>query len=226
MKSTSRRCRRPPSLWSSIVVVVIRRRRRVVCLSVRTSPISSSCHHVAALVCCHYRCVASSSPNVAEGEVVMWQWLAGVTMATGWVVAIRKEKEGGWWGLQCDALICTTVDGDGLDATLSSPCAVDMAGARLAGTAGDVALACCCRRGLCVPRCERLTTVVGSGGHRRCGEVAAGWGRRGRCGVHGGRLRCEVARRVVTVMGGGEGLYLCLVTSWTKNITVSEFQWT
>jgi len=36
----------------------------------------------------------------------MWQWL-GVTMAAGQVVAIRKEKEGGWCGLQCDVLTWT-----------------------------------------------------------------------------------------------------------------------
>jgi len=31
---------------------------------------------------------------VADGEGVTWQWLVGVTMATGQVVAIKKEKEG------------------------------------------------------------------------------------------------------------------------------------
>jgi len=41
--------------------------------------------------CCHE---LLSSPKVAEGEGVMWQWLAGVTMATGWVVAINGEAHG------------------------------------------------------------------------------------------------------------------------------------
>jgi len=42
--------------------------------------------------CCHE---LLSLPKVAEGEGVMWQWLAGVIMATGWVVAIEKGKRGG-----------------------------------------------------------------------------------------------------------------------------------
>jgi len=42
----------------------------------------------------------------------MWQWLAGVTMATEQVVAIKKEKEGGWCSLQCDVVTYPTVDGD------------------------------------------------------------------------------------------------------------------
>ena len=44
--------------------------------------------------CCHC-CVTLSSPEVAEGEGVTWQWLVGVTMATGQVVAIKKGKRGG-----------------------------------------------------------------------------------------------------------------------------------
>ena len=48
--------------------------------------------------CCHC-CVTSSLPEVTEGEGVTWQWLVGVTMATGQVVAIKKEKERGWCGL-------------------------------------------------------------------------------------------------------------------------------
>jgi len=40
----------------------------------------------------------------------MWQWLAGVMMATGQVVAIKKEKEGGWCSLRCDVVTYLTVD--------------------------------------------------------------------------------------------------------------------
>jgi len=54
----------------------------------------------------------SSSPEVADGEGVTWQWLVGVTMATGQVVAIKKEKEGGWCGLRCDVVTYPTVDGN------------------------------------------------------------------------------------------------------------------
>ena len=93
-----------PLLWLSIVVVAI-------CHCFHTchhcpSPLPS-CHHIAIVMCCCYCCVASSLLNVADGEAVMWWWLADVMMATGWIVAVRKEKEEGWWGLCHDVLINT-----------------------------------------------------------------------------------------------------------------------
>ena len=56
---------------------------------------------VIALLCSNC-CVLSSSlcciiiAKCGRGEAMMWQWLAGVIMATGGVVAIRKKKEGDW----------------------------------------------------------------------------------------------------------------------------------
>jgi hypothetical protein len=62
---------------------------------------SSPPHHIVIVcpspssLCGHCRCrVALSLPNVAEGEAVTWQWLAGVTMVAGWVMAFRKKKVG------------------------------------------------------------------------------------------------------------------------------------
>jgi hypothetical protein len=80
------------SSWSTVVVVVVHH-----CCGRPSSPP----HHIVIVcpspssLCGHCRCrVALSLPNVAEGEAVTWQWLAGVTMVAGWVMAFRKKKVG------------------------------------------------------------------------------------------------------------------------------------
>lgn len=70
-----RRCHHPPSLSSSTVVIIVHHCRHVA----TSSSVRFHRHRlVAVVVCCRHRRIASSSPNVAEGE---GQWLAGVPVA-------------------------------------------------------------------------------------------------------------------------------------------------
>ena len=124
---------------------------------------------VIALLCSNC-CVLSSSlcciiiAKCGRGEAMMWQWLAGVIMATGGVVAIKKKKEGDWRGLQCDLLTCTTVDSNDemhcccldviahLEGTIGMPnCILHVQLTWqvliLPGMAGDMVLACYCHHG-------------------------------------------------------------------------------
>jgi len=114
---------RPPSLWSSVIAARSRRRHPSISIII----ILSLCGHC---------CVLSSSPKVA----------------TGWFVAIRKEKEGAgrMYDVMCwPALLLRRCHLDVLTChVIFSMCA----GARLVGTAGDMALAHWCHRGCCVPR--------------------------------------------------------------------------
>jgi len=120
---------------------------------------------------------------VAEGKGVTWQWLVGVTMATAQVVAIKKEKEGGWCSLQCDVVTYPTVDGN----NGMHHCHLD----NMAHPKGTVEVPCCLLHvpstwqalivavvvgvWVCQGGCGQLMTVVGGGSHRQCGEAAAVW---------------------------------------------------
>ena len=102
-------------------------------------------------------------------------------MTTGQVVAIKKEKEGGWCGLQCDVVTYPTVDGNNgmhhshLDNVAHPKGTIEVPHRLLHAPSTWQALVVAVMVGVwvCQGGCGWLTTVVGSGGHRQCGEAAA-----------------------------------------------------